>query len=98
MTRDRRPARSSVRKRPPSTSSSCTSNPPKTYSHGESERTLGKALKVYNIPREEVVIMTELYAPVFKEMPTTPVPNPDEVGYVSKHDLPHTWIVWGGLR
>ena len=31
-----------------------------TYSNGESERILGRALKVYNIPRENVVIMTKV--------------------------------------
>ncbi|KAF9643818.1 hypothetical protein BDM02DRAFT_3191179 [Thelephora ganbajun] len=36
-------------------------------------------LKVHNVPREEVVIMTELYSPVFKKTSTTLVPNPDEV-------------------
>ena len=30
------------------------------YSNGESERILGKALKVHNIPRENVVIMTKV--------------------------------------
>lgn len=30
------------------------------YSNGESERVLGKALKEYNIPRENVVIMTKV--------------------------------------
>jgi len=32
-----------------------------TYSNGESERILGKALKEYNIPRENVVIMTKVH-------------------------------------
>jgi len=31
------------------------------YSHGESERIVGKALKKYNIPRENVVILTKSY-------------------------------------
>jgi aryl-alcohol dehydrogenase-like predicted oxidoreductase len=31
------------------------------YSHGESERILGKALTTYNIPRENVVILTKGY-------------------------------------
>ena len=30
------------------------------YSNGESERILGKALREYNIPRENVVIMTKV--------------------------------------
>ena len=30
------------------------------YSNGESERILGKALRVHDIPRENVVIMTKV--------------------------------------
>ena len=33
------------------------------YSNGESERILGKALREYNIPRENVVIMTKVRVP-----------------------------------
>lgn len=32
-----------------------------TYSNGESERIIGKAIKQYNIPREQLVIMTKCY-------------------------------------
>lgn len=35
------------------------------YSNGESERLLGKALKQYKIPREEVVILTKVLPPLF---------------------------------
>ena len=31
------------------------------YSFGESERILGKAIKKYNLPREEIVVLTKLY-------------------------------------
>jgi aryl-alcohol dehydrogenase-like predicted oxidoreductase len=34
------------------------------YSNGESERILGKALKEYSIPRENVVIMTKVRVPL----------------------------------
>ncbi|KAG2374696.1 hypothetical protein C9374_010440 [Naegleria lovaniensis] len=37
-----------------------------TYSNGESERILGKFLKLNNISREEVVIATKVFAPVDK--------------------------------
>jgi len=62
------------------------------YSNGESERILGKALKVHNIPREDVVIMTKLHAPVFREKSTTPMnmgtgSKLDEAGYVNRHGL-----------
>lgn len=32
-----------------------------TYSHGESEKIIGKALKKYNIPRHRVVILTKCF-------------------------------------
>lgn len=62
------------------------------YSNGESERILGKALKVHNIPREDVVIMTKLHAPVFREKSSTPInmgtgSQLDEAGYVNRHGL-----------
>ena len=34
------------------------------YSDGDSERILGRALKVHNIPRENVVIMTKVRVPL----------------------------------
>ncbi|KAK7692844.1 hypothetical protein QCA50_004479 [Cerrena zonata] len=37
-----------------------------TYSNGLSEVMLGKAIKHHNLPREELVIMTKLHAPVAK--------------------------------
>ena len=37
-----------------------------TYSNGESERILGKFLKLNQIPREQVVIATKVFAPVDK--------------------------------
>lgn len=62
------------------------------YSNGESERILGKALKVHKIPREEVVIMTKLFCPVFKDKSTTPTAmgigsKLDDAGYVNRHGL-----------
>lgn len=32
-----------------------------SYSNGESERIIGKAIKQYNIPREQLVILTKCY-------------------------------------
>ncbi|KAK9452246.1 NADP-dependent oxidoreductase domain-containing protein [Limtongia smithiae] len=37
------------------------------YSEGESERLIGYAMKEYNIPREELVLMTKIYYPVANE-------------------------------
>ncbi|KAG8904152.1 hypothetical protein FRB99_002169 [Tulasnella sp. 403] len=36
------------------------------YSNGESETILGRAIKKYNLPRDELVIMTKAWAPVGK--------------------------------
>ncbi|KAJ5704137.1 hypothetical protein N7493_011275 [Penicillium malachiteum] len=46
-----------------------------TYSNGESETILGKALTKYSIPRSKVVIMTKLYYPVLEDDPNSR-PNP----------------------
>lgn len=40
-----------------------------TYSNGQSETIIGKALQVYSIPRSKVVIMTKLFYPVLEDMP-----------------------------
>lgn len=40
-----------------------------SYSNGQSERIIGKALKAYNIPRSKVVIMTKLFYPVLEDEP-----------------------------
>ncbi|KAG8905011.1 hypothetical protein FRC01_008513, partial [Tulasnella sp. 417] len=37
------------------------------YSNGESERILGKAIKKYNLPRDEIVVMTKAWAAVSRE-------------------------------
>ncbi|KAF2017496.1 Aldo/keto reductase [Aaosphaeria arxii CBS 175.79] len=38
-----------------------------TYSNGESERILGRAMKKFNIPRSKVVILSKLYYPVMDD-------------------------------
>jgi aryl-alcohol dehydrogenase-like predicted oxidoreductase len=38
-----------------------------TYSNGESEVIIGKALKKFNIPRERVVILSKVYYPVMDD-------------------------------
>ncbi|KAF3759934.1 Aldo/keto reductase [Cryphonectria parasitica EP155] len=40
-----------------------------TYSNGQSESIIGKALQVYAIPRSKVVIMTKLFYPVMEDDP-----------------------------
>lgn len=37
------------------------------YSHGDSERILGQAIKKYNIPRKNLVILTKCYFPVVED-------------------------------
>lgn len=41
--------------------------PANLYADGASEATIGKALRVYNIPRQEVVILTKCWGYVGKE-------------------------------
>ncbi|KAH9042776.1 aryl-alcohol dehydrogenase [Lactarius pseudohatsudake] len=61
------------------------------YSHGLSEVYLGKAIKVLNLPREEIVVMTKLFGAVGKigDGPTwmTPPAELDKVGFVNQQGL-----------
>jgi len=64
-----------------------------TYSGGESERILGKAIKELKLPREEIVVMTKVYF-TCRDPPTAGPKgktdhnsNPDEYGYVNQHGL-----------
>jgi aryl-alcohol dehydrogenase-like predicted oxidoreductase len=45
------------------------------YSHGQSERIVGKALKQYNIPRSKVVILSKCYFGVSEGQPTLGIAN-----------------------
>ncbi|RDX41306.1 Aldo/keto reductase [Polyporus arcularius HHB13444] len=57
------------------------------YSHGQSEIILGKAIKQYELPRDELVILTKVYFPVSKD-PGVHIPqNPEEVGVINQHGL-----------
>jgi aryl-alcohol dehydrogenase-like predicted oxidoreductase len=63
------------------------------YSHGKSERIIGKALKTYSIPRSKVVILSKCYFGVREEETSAPISasstNNDEmvnqVGLSRKH-------------
>ncbi|KAJ8514446.1 hypothetical protein ONZ45_g8011 [Pleurotus djamor] len=59
------------------------------YSNGLSEVILGKAIKQLSLPRDEIVVMTKLYATVAREYGTLlwGGANPDELGYVNQHGL-----------
>ncbi|KAF9441916.1 aryl-alcohol dehydrogenase [Macrolepiota fuliginosa MF-IS2] len=60
------------------------------YSNGASEILLGKAIKKLNLPRDEIVVMTKVYATVAREFGTNFVAsgkNPDDLGYINQHGL-----------
>ncbi|KAH9042778.1 aryl-alcohol dehydrogenase [Lactarius pseudohatsudake] len=61
------------------------------YSHGLSEVYLGNAIKVLNLPREEIVVMTKLSRAVSKIGPgsTRAIPSAelDQMGFVNQHGL-----------
>jgi len=57
------------------------------YSNGLSEVILGKALKQYNVLREEVVILTKVFYAVGKTPSERFVEDPDTKGYVNCHGL-----------
>ncbi|KAF8728409.1 hypothetical protein AX14_006684 [Amanita brunnescens Koide BX004] len=60
------------------------------YSNGVSEVVLGKAIKEFNLPRDEIVVMTKVYFPV-PESPAIYLIRsglaPDEYGFVNRHGL-----------
>lgn len=60
-----------------------------TYSNGKSEEILGKAIKKYNLPREEIVVMTKLYMLVGRTPSESMVrvPNFEQAGYVNQTGL-----------
>lgn len=62
------------------------------YSNGESERILGKAIKALNLPRDEIVVMTKLYAVVGRTPETAylrigPGDEAEKNGYVNQKGL-----------
>ncbi|CAE6477302.1 unnamed protein product [Rhizoctonia solani] len=60
------------------------------YSNGESERILGKAIKQLNLPRDEIVVMTKLYAVVGRNPGDHYVGDPQKAeanGYVNQYGL-----------
>ncbi|KAF9561775.1 aryl-alcohol dehydrogenase [Agrocybe pediades] len=60
------------------------------YSNGQSEIILGKAIKQFNIPRDEIVVMTKVFFPVGKTANTGIIRSriqADETGYVNQHGL-----------
>lgn len=59
-----------------------------SYSNGESERILGKAIKQLNLPRDEIVVMTKLYNTVTRtQKENYSSGGADEAGYVNQHGL-----------
>ncbi|CAK5274675.1 unnamed protein product [Mycena citricolor] len=59
-----------------------------TYSNGVSEIILGKAIKQFNLPRDEIVIMTKVFFTTGHTADTPAfVADPDASGYVNQHGL-----------
>ncbi|KAI0321779.1 Aldo/keto reductase [Amylostereum chailletii] len=61
-----------------------------TYSNGLSEIILGKAIKQHNLPREEIVVMTKLFAVVARNYGDNLYAqgkDPDQWGYVNQTGL-----------
>ncbi|RDW92705.1 aldo/keto reductase [Aspergillus mulundensis] len=58
-----------------------------TYSNGQSEVLIGKALREYSIPRERVVIMTKLYYPVMEDPNARPNPALNDGDLVNQMGL-----------
>ncbi|CAG7555706.1 unnamed protein product [Fusarium equiseti] len=60
-----------------------------TYSNGESEVIIGKALKKFNIPRQKVVILSKIYNPVMDDGTRPPSVNDgalvNQMGLSRKH-------------
>ncbi|KAG8894899.1 hypothetical protein FRC01_012683, partial [Tulasnella sp. 417] len=60
------------------------------YSNGESERILGKAIKQFNFPRDEIVVMTKVFAPVGRgeeQIASKPVKELESLRYTNQFGL-----------
>ncbi|KAJ7343383.1 NADP-dependent oxidoreductase domain-containing protein [Mycena albidolilacea] len=60
------------------------------YSNGLSEVILGKAIKQFDLPRDEIVVLTKLYFVVGREPKVSfvnPADKPDNAGYCNQHGL-----------
>lgn len=58
-----------------------------TYSNGESERILGRAMREFNIPRSKVVILSKLYYPVMDDDSRPQPPNANSQELVNQMGL-----------
>ncbi|KAJ7632722.1 NADP-dependent oxidoreductase domain-containing protein [Roridomyces roridus] len=56
------------------------------YSAGRSEEVLGKAIKAFSLPRDEIVVMTKVYFPVSPKF-LGPTDDPDAIGFLNQHGL-----------
>jgi len=60
------------------------------YSNGLSEIILGKAIKQYNLPRQEIVVLTKVFLTVRNETDESLIlsaAEADQLGYVNQHGL-----------
>ncbi|CAE6439332.1 unnamed protein product [Rhizoctonia solani] len=59
-----------------------------SYSYGESERILGKAIKQHSLPRDEIVVMTKVFFTMLREPGFLPPgPDADAARYVNQYGL-----------
>ncbi|CEL60057.1 hypothetical protein RSOLAG1IB_09315 [Rhizoctonia solani AG-1 IB] len=59
-----------------------------SYSYGESERILGKAIKQHSLPRDEIVVMTKVFFTILREPGFLPPgPDADAARYVNQYGL-----------
>lgn len=65
------------------------------YSNGESERILGKAIKKYNLPRDEIVVMTKAWTAVSREPGTlwgAPEEKLERLRYTNQQGLSRKYL------
>lgn len=59
-----------------------------SYSNGDSERALGKALKSINASRERIIVATKVYAPVYDDMTRSgPMTAAEKADMVNRYGL-----------
>ncbi|KXN84697.1 Versiconal hemiacetal acetate reductase [Leucoagaricus sp. SymC.cos] len=66
-----------------------TFDTPDSYSNGQSEVVIGKAIKEHNFPPNGIVMMTKVFFAVACDIKTTlvDIKDPDNEGYVNQRDL-----------
>ncbi|KAH9938838.1 Aldo/keto reductase [Epithele typhae] len=65
------------------------------YSNGLSEIILGKAIKQLDLPRDEIVIMTKLWSPIYKDQKIKQMGPSEEFGVINQKGLSRKHIFDG---